>query len=328
MANDPPPPDDRDAPKETAASKYRRRQLERQLGPTQFLDMAPPLAVDTLWRGLARSGEARVLVVRATAAVREAAARLQASPDVAGLLGELILAGLLVRSTLNPEARLQLYLRHDGPVGTVVVDVWDGGGVRAYAKVPTATRELGGELIGSGLMEVARTQAATAKSWRSTVALHGGAVDAILGRYLRESEQVLSLLHTEVALQGGEIASAVGWLVQLMPEGTREDLARVTANHAGIGALQAAMTAADPDGRAWAEALLAGFRWDQCARELVAYECRCSEARVLAMLATLPEDDLRELAGSAEPLEMTCDFCKTRYHVATARVAALLERPS
>ena len=43
-------PDERaDAPPETAASKYRRRQLERQLGPTQFLDEPPPYARGPAW---------------------------------------------------------------------------------------------------------------------------------------------------------------------------------------------------------------------------------------------------------------------------------------
>ena len=89
---------------ETQAERLRRLYLERRDGPTQFIDAAPSLEVDTLWRGLTRGGEARLLVVRATQTVREAAARLECSADVAQLLGELMVSTLLVRSTvLNPQ---------------------------------------------------------------------------------------------------------------------------------------------------------------------------------------------------------------------------------
>lgn len=317
-----------DAPQETAASKYRRRQLERQLGPTQFLDMAPPLTADTLWRGLTRNGEARLLVVRATDAVREATERQNCSEDVAKLAAQLMVAALLVRSTLNPEARLQMYLRHDGPVGQIVVDAWESGGVRTYIKDPTVALADGTPLIGAGLLEVARHQASNRRSWRSAVQLQGENVEDFMMHYLLESEQILSLLRVEVEVNAGKVLSAVGYLVQLMPEGTREDLVQMTANLEAQGSLELGMTTEDPDARLWAEGLMKGFRWDQCAREMVAFECRCSEQRVLNMLATLPHDDLRELSSGTEPLEMTCDFCRMQYRIAPVRVAELLELPS
>lgn len=330
MADEPidPPEERADEPKETAASKYRRRQLERQLGPTQFLDEPPPQTHDTLWRGLARKGEARVLVVRATDAAKEAASRLNASEEVAKLIGELIVSSLLVRSTLNPDARMQVYIRHDGPTGKMVVDTWEGGGVRVFVKTPEATSQLDGALFGPGLMEVSRTHAATGKSWRSTVQLQGDRIEDFMMHYLLESEQVLSLLRVEVMVGQGTVQSAVGYLVQLMPEGTHDDLKQMTANLEAMPPLTDAMTHEDPDGRAWAEALMQGFLWDQCAREMVEYECRCSDERILHMLSTLPRADLEEMAADPEMIEITCDFCRTKYSVKPSVIGGLLERPS
>ncbi len=298
------------------------------MGPTQYLDQPPPHGQDTLWRGLARQGEARLLVVRATDAANEAASRLGASPEVTKLVGELVVASLLVRSTLNPDARMQVYIRHDGPTGKMVVDAWEGGGVRVYVKTPEATSALDGALFGPGLMEVARTHAATGKSWRSTVQLQGDRIEDFMMHYLLESEQVLSLLRVEVTVANGVIENALGYLVQLMPEGTREDLQRMTANLETLAPLATGMTPDDPDGRDWAQALMAGFRWDQCAREMVEYECRCSEARIVHMLSTLPRADLEEMAADPNDLEVICDFCRTKYTVKPAVVAELLEPPS
>lgn len=314
---------------ETVLERYKRLADERRHGPTQFVDEAPLLGHDTLWRGLTRDGEARILVLRATETVREAARRLEGSADVARLLGELTVATLLVRSTLNPEERMQVYINHRGPVGQIVVDAWENGGVRCFVQRPEADGTEYGFLIGQGTMQVSRTSARREKAHHSTVALQGTTMETFMMHYMLESEQILALLKIEVSVgEDGEVASAMGYLMQLMPEGTRDDLRRVTENLVGIGPLADGMTDADPDGRAWAEQLMAGYRWDQCARELIAYQCRCSEERIMAMLGTLPRKDVEDLASGDEPLEMTCDYCRTRYEVMPSQLQILLEEPS
>lgn len=307
--------------------RYRRLARERKLGPTQFIDAAPNFDEDTLWRGLTREGEVRLLAVRATTTVQEAVRRLECSADVGRLLGELMVATLLVRSTLNPEERMQVFLNHRGPTGQIVVDAWDTGGIRAFVANPQASRKEHGFLIGEGTLQVTRSRGNSERSHRSTMALQGeGVVDNMM-HYLLESEQILSLLRVEM-VQRGDVQSAVGLLVQLMPEGTREDLQRLVGNLQALPGLTVGMTAEDPDGRAWAEGLMDGFHWDQCAREAVRFQCRCSEERILSMLATLPRADIAELARGTDLLEMTCDYCKTGYKLKPTRVALLLQDPS
>lgn len=315
-------------PGETVLERYKRLAEERRTGPTQYLDVPPPRTQDTLWRGLTREGEARLLVVRATETVREAARRLEASVDVAKLLAELMAATLLVRSTLNPEERMQVYLNHRGPVGQLVVDAWENGGIRGFVQRPKADGTDFGFLIGQGTMEVSRTHSRRQKAYRSAVPLQGTTMESFMMHYLLESEQILALLKLEVDVHEGEVTSAVGYLLQLMPEGTRDDLRRLTQNLESISPLAQGMTEEDPDGRQWAEQLMAGYRWDQCAREMVAFQCRCSQERILAMLGSLPRKDVEELASGEEPLEMTCDYCHTRYEVMPSELNVLLEDPS
>ncbi len=321
-------PDDPDHPLESAADRKRRLYLERKQGPTQVLDPAPQMSDDTLWRGLTRDGQARLLVVRATQAAREAAERLESSNDVAKLIGEFLVGALLIRSTLNPEERLQLFVNHEGPVGQLIVDVWDNGGIRAYVKHSHEETATFGFLVGAGVLQVSRSRTFNRQAHQTSVALQGDSVEEFLMHYLLESEQILSLLRIEVIADQGKIQSALGYIVQLMPEGTREDLAQITANLDALHKLQIGMNMDDPDGRQWAEQLLRGFTWDQCAREQVRYQCRCSEDRILAMLSSLPRADIADLAAGVEPLEMTCDYCRTKYNIRPAQVAMLLELPS
>ena len=313
---------------ETKAERLLRLYRERQSGPTQFFGEAPPLHADTLWRGLTRGGEVRVLVVRATATVREAAARLECSPDVAQLLGELMVSTLLVRSTLNPEERMQVAFKHDGAVGQLLVDAWDEGGVRALARNPGVTLEADGLLLGAGLCEVTRSRHSGKRAYRSAVRLDGEGVDAAMMRYLLESEQILSLLRLHVKADANGVTQAQGFLVQLMPDGTRDNLVSMIQNLEALPPLGQGMTPGDPDARGWTNDLLKGFAWDQCAREPVMYQCRCSEDRILSMIATLPKAEIRDLAHGDELLETVCDYCRTRYLLRPSQVAALLDDPS
>src|SRR5258705_3323350 len=144
MAND---------PSESAVERYKRQRAERLTGPTQFVEPAPGLGADTLWRGLTRAGEIRVLLARTTATVRESSRRLGAGDEGSRMLGELITAGLLARSALNPAAQLQMVLRNPGSAGRLIVDVWAGeGGARAAIAQPGAVAADDGPLLADGFV--------------------------------------------------------------------------------------------------------------------------------------------------------------------------------
>jgi molecular chaperone Hsp33 len=146
-------------------------------------------------------------------------------------------------------------------------------------------------------------------------------------RHLLESEQIPAQLRLCVRLRDdGAIEQAAGVLIQLTPEGTREDLARAVSNLDALSPLASSMTPDDPDARAWSLGLLDGFRWDQCARETVSFACRCSRERVLAILGALPPAELIEIVGDAQPAETVCEFCKQVYSISEHELRSLVAR--
>lgn len=309
---------------ESAVERYKRRRAERLAGPPQFEEPAPPLGTDTLWRGLTRNGEIRLLVARTTNLVRESAGRLHASEDAARVLGELLTAGSLARSTINPAAQMQMLLRNPGSAGRLIVDVWDGArGVRAAIENPRAVAAQDGPLVEDGFLEVSRI-ARDGTPYRSSLQYSGGGIEAAVTEYLVRSEQIVALVHVEVDLRAGQVATACGYLVQLTPEGTREQLDRLLASLDRLPPLASAMTRDDPDARAFASQLLEGFLWDQVAREQPVFACRCSRGRLVAALASLPRADLEELVASGEPTESVCEYCNTTYTLSVPELQVLL----
>src|SRR5690606_10074575 len=101
-----------------------------------------------------------------------------ASRDATRILGELISAGLLVRSTLNPYAQFQMLLRNPGSAGRLVVDVWEGEeGLRAAIAHPGVVEERDGPLIHDGLLEVVRVTRDSA-AYRSSLQYAAGGIGA------------------------------------------------------------------------------------------------------------------------------------------------------
>ena len=308
-----------------AAQRYLAAREARRTAPPERLSDPPAPEEDTLWRGLLRDGQMRLIVARAGRASHEIAERLGCEAVASAFLHELVTAAQLLRATLNPDETLQLAGFQQGGVGNFVVDVFEDGGVRATLRHPDAE---GLALVG-GTMQVTRQQRGRGQ-YRSSVAFDADArpVDVLM-HYLLESEQILTLLEVDLDPSRRDHGmAAVGYLVQLMPEGSREDLARLVQNLQASGRPGAAMTAEDADGVAWAERLLGGFYWDQVARQELGFSCPCSPERVLTLLASLPKADLAEVIEGLEVVESTCDYCRTSYATPVDQIRVLLDSPS
>lgn len=302
--------------------RYRARRSAWAEAPSRFLDPAPKLAEDTLWRGLTRNGELRFLVARATTTTSEIARTLGAHRDGTRLLASLVLGGVLARSTLDPDAQLQITVRDRGPGGRLYLDVWPSGrGLRASLEHPAADLGPDPEVLRAGELEIVRSRSG-GTPYRSSRNYESKTLPQLFEIHLLESDQIVAMLRLDVRFDGDDLSLAAAFLVQVTPEGTREDLARLVSNLDSLPPLGDGMTEDDPDGRAWTTRLLDGYRWDQSAREPIEFVCRCSRDRLLAILGALPGADLDEMIAAGKPIETSCEFCKARYEIDPAELAA------
>lgn len=314
-----------ESPKQlSAVERYRLAAEQRKFGPPLTLDPAPDVGSDTMWRGLARDGQMRLLVARCTNAVRENCTRLGGDREVSRLAGETLIASLLLRSTLNPGEQLQFIARNEGPAGRIVADVWADGGMRATVEVRKIPVGLNG--LGDGNLEITRTRGGR-QVYLSAIPLQATIAETVM-HYLLTSEQIVSLLRVEQVIERGRLVFAGGYIVQMMPEGSREDLAKLVSNIDGLQPLRQGMTENDADGRRWTSDLLDGFLWDQVGREDVRFRCRCSNERVMSMLSALPRTDIKELLVDREAVETVCEYCATKYVVSPEQLKSLLAEPS
>jgi molecular chaperone Hsp33 len=286
---------------------------------------------DELIRAVSPDGHASVRVLAATQLARDAARRHRTSPTASVALARALMGGLLLASEAKDAERVQLQVRGDGPLGTILVTADADGCVRGYVQHPSANPPLVGDqlglsrAIGIGLLRVERNHPSWRQPYAGIVPLVTGELAQDLAHYLLESEQKPSALALGVYLgPEGEIEAAGGYLVQSLPGAPDSALALLERRVAELAHPSELLRAG-----ASAESLLRRLVGDTgasaLARIAARFHCPCGPRRVLRAVALLGRDEIREIVEQEQSLEVRCAFCATLHRVAPADLAPLLE---
>ena len=281
-------------------------------------------------RTLSADGSVSVRVLSATNLVREAVLRHRTSPAASVALGRALMGALLLASEAQDGERVQLKVRGDGPLGTILVTADSGGAVRGYVQHPAADPPLcGDELgvaqgIGVGALSVERNHPSWKRPYAGIVPLVTGEIAQDLAHYLLESEQKPSAVALGVYLgRDAAVEAAGGYLIQSLPGAEDSALADLEARVAGT-LHPSEMLHAGATAGSILERLLEGLGAGELSRVAPRFECPCSLERVRSAASLLGRDELRDAARQGETLEVRCAFCAELYRLPPDEVGSLL----
>ncbi|MBW2237010.1 MAG: Hsp33 family molecular chaperone HslO, partial [Deltaproteobacteria bacterium] len=158
---------------------------------------------DQLLRALSADGSVSVRTLVATDLVREAVRRHRTSPAASVALARALMGGILLSTEGQDGERVQIQLRGDGPLGTILVTAESDGGVRGYVQHPDANPP---------------NHPSWKQPYSGIVPIVTGEIAQDLAHYLLESEQKPSTVALGVYLSAeGEIEAAGGYLIQGLP---------------------------------------------------------------------------------------------------------------
>lgn len=280
-----------------------------------------PAMADQALRAMTNDGAFRVITVQTTETVRAVAQAQRVTGEDAARLGELVTGTILLRETMAPMLRSQGILQSSDRRSRIVADSHPDGGARGLLQRPEGATAHFGE---GSVLQMMRTMP-TGALHQGVVAVPGkGGLSGALMAYLQESEQVASAIAVGCVLEGGEIQSAGGYLVQLLPELSEPLLAVMTARLEDFAPIEQLLRSPTGTPEAMTEELLYLMPYTVLASNELRFQCRCSDVRLLATLATLPRTDIEELLSSGEPLEITCDYCLTEYRLPVERLRGMM----
>lgn len=281
---------------------------------------------DLVIRALTDDGSFRVLTARTTALCREAIQRQRASGETARHFGDLLTGTVLVRETMAPQLRVQGIVRGAGGGCTLVGDSFPDGGTRGLVTCRKGVRAIA--FGDDAVMQFMRTLP-NGSVHRGVVQIpHEGGVPSALMAYMQESEQILTVMGASTAFDpAGEVRSAGGYVVQLLPGADRE-VVTVMTERLALDFRDIAQLVDTPnfDPDVLLEEILYRVPFARVDTREVRFHCPCSQASVLASLATLDVHDIQTFVTDGEVLDIACDYCGAQYQVAPDQLRGLLSQ--
>jgi molecular chaperone Hsp33 len=252
-------------------------------------------------------------------ALTEALLARHAHPTpVARLAGEALSLVACLAGGLKFHGSFSLHARGDGPLRTLVADCTETGALRFYAALaegaplPAGAALSARTLLGDGHIAFTIDQGADRERHQGIVATSGETLADMARHYYATSAQLPAALHLACA------ETAAGWragglILERIADPPGADTAAADEAWRTATVLAATLTEAEllDDGLA-AETLLQrlfhetgiGFGPPRP----LAFGCRCSRARLAAILEGFPARDLDDMVVGAD-IVMTCEFC-------------------
>ncbi|MCY7406389.1 MAG: Hsp33 family molecular chaperone HslO, partial [Alkalinema sp. CAN_BIN05] len=240
-------------------------------------------------------------------------------------LGRSMAGALLLASSMKqPQARVTLRVKGNGPMKGLYVDAGLNGSVRGYVDDHTielplnleGKLDVGGAIGNVGYLNVMR-DIGHGQPHSSTTELISGEIGEDLTYYLATSEQTPSALMLGVFVEEKSVEAAGGLLIQIMPK-VSIDEALVSLLESRISGLQSFSTLLR-SGKTLPiifEELLGDLGLDIFPEvQPVRFHCPCNRDRVTAAIPLLGESDLADMISQQETAEATCHFCNETYYV-------------
>ncbi|WP_308637057.1 Hsp33 family molecular chaperone HslO [Paenibacillus silvisoli] len=287
---------------------------------------------DYLVRGTAWNGTLRVFAVKTTVLVEELRNRHNTLPTTTAALGRTATAGAMMGAMLKGKEKLTIQVKGDGPAGQIVVDANASGEVRGYVDNPQVQLpsnalgklDVAGVVGRSGYIHIIK-DLGLKEPYRGSVPIVSGELAEDFTYYFATSEQTPSVVGLSVLVdEYGNVMNAGGFIVQVLPGITEEDITRLEQAIGSLPPISALFEQGETP-----ESLLRLVVGDdlQLMDELsIVFECQCSKERVERTLISMGESELKLLIDEDGQAEVVCHFCNESYVFDTPQLEMLLDQ--
>lgn len=290
--------------------------------------------VDQLIRATAADNGIRAVGVITTQLTQEARKRHHLSYVATAALGRSMAGALLLGSSMKqPQSRVTMRIKGNGPMKGLYADAGLDGTVRGYVDAPEVELPLnlygkldvGGAIGDVGFLNVVR-DIGFGEPYTSTTELISGEIGDDLTYYLATSEQTPSALMLGVFVDEQQVQAAGGLLVQIMPKASTDEalVSLLESRIAGLQSFSALLRSGKTLPMIFEDLLgdldLAFLGEPQPVR----FHCPCTLERVSNAIPLLGESDLADMIAKGETAEANCHFCNETYLIPPDELRTIL----
>lgn len=277
---------------------------------------------DQLQRFIFDDYQIRGEIARAHNSYHEIIKKHDYSPEVANVVGELLVATCLLTATLKFEGTIAVQLQGDGPLNLAVINANQDLQLRGTARVDGDTSGLSfKQLVGKGQLMITVTPD-NGERYQGIVALSKDSLSACLEDYFAQSEQLATRIILHASNNGK--AQAAGMLLQTLPavnESHEEQFQHVSTLASTVKEEELYNLAND-------ELLYRLYHQEKVRlfeATAITFKCNCSKERCLSSLASITPEEIMDILKEHGSVDMHCEYCGSDYHFDVAELQILLK---
>ena len=242
-------------------------------------------------------------------------------PMVRQLLGEALVAALLLSSSIKYDGTLNLQFQGSGALSMLLVQVDNHLNVRATATYQETKDDAAyQQAFLNGQMAITVQADKQSKSYQSIVPLNTCSLSENIEHYFAQSEQIA----TRIWLTCGK-DKAAGMLLQLMPGESSLEREHFWEYALAMGASISDNELLNLDNetmlhRLYHETSVRIF--EPCATQ---FKCRCDTARMNSLLQSLGKKEVDALLEENKIIDIRCEFCNQLYRFDSIDAAMLFD---
>lgn len=290
--------------------------------------------MDRIITAISADGMVRCQVIDSTAIVNRVEQIHKTSATATAALGRLVTAASLMGSHLKgKDESLTLRIKGEGPIGSIIAVSDYEGNVRGYVEnpiveiplSPAGKLDVSGAIGANGQLSVIR-DFGFGDPYVGTTELYSGEIAEDITAYYAYSEQTPTSCGLGVLVNKDlSVIHAGGFLLQLMPDATDENITQLEKNLGNIKPVTTMMS----EGKTLEDIL--GILMDNMEPKIIEehnieYRCNCSRERVEKALISIGRKDLEELKEEDEVTQVDCHFCNEKYNFTRDEISKLIEQ--
>ena len=288
---------------------------------------------DQCTSALVCEGRVRLYIARTKDLVQEARDRFDTYACATAALGRTLSVGSIMGLMLKDEKEmLTISINGQGPIGSSVVDAYPNGNVRGFCSNPHVENQFSngklnvGAVVGNqGTLRVTK-DLSMQENFEGTVELQSGEIGEDFAYYFTLSEQVPTAVSVGVLVsEEGNVSSAGALVLQVLPDANETDIAICEHILNGLKPMSTLML--DYDDSSLEQLIHDMFEDAQILQTVpVSFCCPCSKERMSQALATLSDEDLKDMIQTDHGAQVTCNFCNERYTFNEEELESVLEK--
>ncbi len=294
--------------------------------------------MDRIAKFLAYEGRVSLICANTTELVEEIRNIHDLTPTTTAVLGRFSTISGMMGFTEIKESDdfLSIQLNGKGPVGTLISAVKREAETtkikvsidNPHIELPLKSNgkiDVGGAVGTNGFLNILNKNKTTDSNYTGLVPLVSGEIAEDFTEYFAKSKQKPTVIALGVLVNKNGVKSAGGYMIQLMPDATEEDIVNIEK------ALEKAPSISQMiENNKSLEEIARTVTGDEnvliLAQELsLKYECDCTKERFERGLISIGKEELNKLIKEDGMADVVCHFCNKKYHFSKEDLENLLK---